>query len=53
LHRGLQRDGTALEKQWRAWQAHEEAHFVADATHAAADVVVDGITGQIVGAAIG
>jgi hypothetical protein len=47
LQRGLERDGPALEAQWLDWQAHEETHFVADGTRAAADVVVDGVSGQI------
>ena len=42
LRRGLQRDGLALEGQWRAWQARESAHFAADGTRSAADVHVDG-----------
>lgn len=49
LQRGLDRDGPALEAQWRDWQAHEEAHFASDGTRAAADVRVDGTTGRIVG----
>ncbi len=47
LQRGLARDGSALEDQWRDWQSHEDAHFAADGTRAAADVAVDGISGQI------
>lgn len=47
LQRGVERDGLALEAQWREWQAHEEAHFAADGTRSAADVVVDGVSGQI------
>jgi uridine kinase len=47
LQRGLDRDGPALSAQWRQWQADEEAHFAADATRAAADVIVDGVSGQI------
>ena len=47
LARGLRRDGTPLEAQWRAWQDHEAAHFAADGTRAAADVIVDG-DGRIV-----
>ena len=42
LGRGLQRDGLALEEQWRLWQVHEAAHFAADGTRSAADVHVDG-----------
>jgi uridine kinase len=40
LARGLARDGAGLEPQWRAWQAAEAAHFAADGTQAAADVIV-------------
>ena len=47
LQRGQERDGPALSAQWRRWQAHEEAHFAADGTRAAADVIVDGVSGRI------
>jgi uridine kinase len=47
LQRGVERDGPALAPQWRAWQAHEQAHFTADGTRAAADVVVDGVSGRV------
>lgn len=47
LQRGLDRDGPELAAQWRQWQSHEEAHFAADGTRAAADLVVDGVSGQI------
>ncbi len=47
MRRGLQRDGAAMEAQWRAWQAKEDAHFAEDATAAAAMVWVDGVTGAI------
>lgn len=47
LHRGLERDGHDLQPHWRAWQEHEAAHFWADGTRAAADVVVDGTTGRV------
>lgn len=47
LQRGVERDGDALAPQWRAWQAHEQAHFTADGTRAAADVIVDGVSGRI------
>ena len=47
LQRGVERDGAALAPQWREWQAHEQAHFTADGTRAAADVIVDGVSGQI------
>ncbi len=48
LTRGLARDGAPMEAQWRAWQAHEAAHFAADGTRAAADLLVDGTTGGVV-----
>ncbi|MGB7980297.1 MAG: hypothetical protein WCF36_05850 [Candidatus Nanopelagicales bacterium] len=47
LQRGLARDGDAMAEHWRAWQAHEAAHFAADGTRAAADVRVDGRTGRL------
>jgi uridine kinase len=47
LQRGVERDGAALAPQWREWQAHEQAHFTADGTRAASDVIVDGVSGQI------
>ncbi len=47
LERGLDRDGDALEAQWRVWQRREATHFAADGTRAAADVRVDGRTGRI------
>ncbi len=47
LRRGLERDGPELEGRWRDWQSHEAAHFAADGTRAAADVHVDGVSGQI------
>lgn len=40
LARGIARDGDALAEQWRAWQLHEAAHFAADGTRRAADVVL-------------
>lgn len=48
LQRGLARDGDATAEHWRAWQAHEAAHFAADGTRAAADVRVDGHTGRLI-----
>lgn len=47
LHRGLERDGPALEARWRDWQLREEVHFAEDGTRSAADVVVDGLSGQV------
>jgi len=40
LARGLQRDGPGLGSRWLAWQEHEVAHFAADGTRAAADVLL-------------
>ncbi len=47
LRRGLDRDGEAMTEPWQAWQRHEAAHFAADGTRAAADVLVDGSTGRV------
>ncbi len=47
LQRGLERDGPAMEAQWRDWQSREEVHFADDGTRSAADVVVDGLSGQV------
>jgi uridine kinase len=47
LRRGLDRDGASLAPRWRAWQAHEDAHFAADGTRAASAVIVDGVSGQV------
>jgi uridine kinase len=38
--RGVARDGAALAAHWRAWQAHEAAHFRYDGTRGAADLVL-------------
>ena len=40
LARGIARDGAPMAAQWRAWQEHEAAHFDADRTLRAADVVL-------------
>jgi cytidylate kinase len=48
LARGVQRDGPALEGQWRDWQVREEVHFADDGTRSAASVLVDGLSGRIV-----
>ncbi|MGY1638826.1 uridine kinase [Geodermatophilus sp. SYSU D00742] len=45
LARGLARDGTALEPEWRRWQVTEAAAFAAEGTRDRADVRVDGTTG--------
>ena len=42
LRRGLARDGTALEPEWRAWQREEAEEFARQDTRARADVRVDG-----------
>lgn len=42
LRRGLERDGESMRDEWLRWQPREDAHFAADGTRAAADVVVDG-----------
>lgn len=38
LSRGLARDGSALERQWRSWQAREESHFDRWATRSRCEV---------------
>lgn len=48
LDRGRERDGHAMAAEWRRWVVRESAHFTADRTREAADVVVDGLTGAIV-----
>jgi uridine kinase len=48
LRRGLERDGEAMAAQWRAWQRHEAAHFAADGTRGAADLIIDGTTGAVI-----
>jgi uridine kinase len=42
LRRGLERDGTGVEAQWRQWMHDEAEHFAAEATEARADVAIDG-----------
>lgn len=42
LRRALDRDGAHLLAELRRWHAGEEAHFAADRTAAAVDLVVDG-----------
>jgi uridine kinase len=42
LARGLARDGTALEPEWRHWQELEDAVFTAESTWDRADVRIDG-----------
>ena len=49
LARGLERDGGALEQQWRAWQRIEAAEFAREDTRARADVRVDGTVQGLTG----
>ena len=42
LTRGLERDGTDMEPQWRRWQQAEAALFAAERTRERADLRVDG-----------
>ena len=42
LHRGIERDGTALRAEWLRWQQLEAALFAAEGTRARADLRVDG-----------
>lgn len=42
LRRALERDGPQVLPELRRWHAGEEAHFAADRTAAAVDLVVDG-----------
>lgn len=46
LQRGLARDGEAMRGEWEQWQCGEAAHFAADGTMAAVDLVVDGRAGD-------
>lgn len=48
LARGLDRDGAALEPQWRAFMAEEAAHYAANRTRERAHVRLDGV-GHVVG----
>jgi cytidylate kinase len=47
MRRGLARDGAHMEPHWRTWAARELQHFADDATRAAADLIVDGVTGTV------
>jgi uridine kinase len=49
LARGLERDGAALEQQWRAWQRIEAAEFAREDTRVRADVRVDGTVQGLTG----
>ena len=42
LHRGLERDGTAMREHWLRWREEEAAQFAAEDTRARADLRVDG-----------
>jgi uridine kinase len=42
IARGLARDGTGLQPQWRRWQATEAAEFTREDTRARADLRLDG-----------
>jgi uridine kinase len=42
LARGIERDGEHLRGEWERWQRAEDAHFAADKTAGAADLIVDG-----------
>lgn len=41
LDRGLARDGTAYEPQWRRWLVDEQSHFERERTRERADLVVE------------
>ena len=45
LARGLARDGADAEPHWRRWMVAEREHHATEGTRAAADVLVDGVTG--------
>jgi hypothetical protein len=45
LRRGIARDGEALRPRWERWMHDEDAHFAADGTAGAVDVLVDGAPG--------
>lgn len=49
LRRGLDRDGSAAERHWRAWLPGESAHFATYRTRERADLLVDGTDGSISG----
>ena len=47
LRRGLDRDGEALRAHWERWLVVEEQHLARSRTAERADVVVDGLTGEL------
>ena len=46
LARGLARDGSELEPEWRRWQGTEAAEFAREGTRARADLRLDGSAGS-------
>lgn len=48
LRRGLARDGADLEPQWTTWQTAEVRLHQEEDTRRRADVLVDGVTGDVV-----
>jgi uridine kinase len=44
LHRGLERDGESMRRQWESWMAAEDAYVARDNPIARADTVVSGTT---------
>jgi uridine kinase len=42
LHRGLERDGESMRRQWESWMAAEDAYLARDNPIARADTVVSG-----------
>ncbi|MEV4616746.1 hypothetical protein AB0K43_29760 [Kitasatospora sp. NPDC049258] len=51
--RGELRDGPELAGFWAGWARAEHAHFAADPSRPAADLLVDGVTGRIVRGTLG
>lgn len=47
LSRGLARDGSRMEGQWRRWMVDEQRLHARDRTGQRADVTVDGVTGEL------
>ena len=42
VRRGFERDGAAVESQWRQWMVDEAEHFARERTRERADIMVDG-----------
>jgi uridine kinase len=42
VRRGIERDGPAVEPQWRRWMVDEAEHFAREQTRERADILVDG-----------